>query len=116
MQFITTKYHGPTNTRQARVMATTSSGIRLPFIYDHALNRNKNHNEAAKALATRLNWYGTWVAGQSDKFNVYICLPRDDEQVNQFVVVEPDEAPACTRTGQHRDTGRGVCCDCGVAL
>jgi hypothetical protein len=21
--------------------------------------------------------------------------------------------PACTKTGQHRDTGRGVCCDCG---
>jgi hypothetical protein len=26
------------------------------------------------------------------------------------------ETASCITTGQHRDTGRGVCCDCGAAL
>lgn len=31
-------------------------------------------------------------------------------------IYEDEEEPDCVRTGHHRDTGRGVCADCGKAL
>lgn len=88
MQFIRTKYHGATNTRGSRIIATTSSGTRKSFSYDHALNAEANHREAAKMLATNLNWDGQWIAGHGEDGNVYVCMPESWEQQDGFTVAE----------------------------
>ena len=56
MQAITTKYHGPTNSRGSRITATTESGIKHSQSYKHELNADENHADAAEALARRLGW------------------------------------------------------------
>jgi hypothetical protein len=62
-QSIATKYHGPTNTRGSRCKATSSSGLSLTVEWDDQLNSDDNHLAAAKALALKLGWRGSWVAG-----------------------------------------------------
>lgn len=71
MYAIETYFIAPTNTRGARIKARvmegrTSDGAparSLTLPWDHALGPVTNHQEAAKALATRLGWSGQWVSG-----------------------------------------------------
>jgi hypothetical protein len=62
-QSISTKYHGPTNTRGSKVIATSASGHRLSLEWDDALNNDENHTAAAMALANKLQWTGAWHGG-----------------------------------------------------
>lgn len=62
MQAIETRYLGPTNTRGARIKATSASGISRTVPYDHAENSEGAHWQAAKALAESLGWSGYWAA------------------------------------------------------
>lgn len=55
MQAITTRYHGPTNTRGSRVSARCQAG-RVTLNWDDALNQDQNHDRAALALARKLGW------------------------------------------------------------
>lgn len=57
MQAIQTKYHGPTNTKGARISARSDGG-RLTVGYDHALDAEGNHKAAARLLAEKLHWIG----------------------------------------------------------
>ena len=59
-QAIITKFHGPTNTRCARISARAAAD-RIFVSYEYG-NRDP-HGIAAEALARKLEWYGTWVAG-----------------------------------------------------
>jgi hypothetical protein len=59
-QAITTKYHGPTDSRGSRISATAMAG-KLFISYDYG--NEDQHHRAACALARKLEWYGTWVAG-----------------------------------------------------
>lgn len=61
-QAIVTRYHGPTDTRGARVSATAAGG-RLVLPYDYAGEAYDNHAAAALALAAKLKWDGSWVGG-----------------------------------------------------
>lgn len=55
-QAIVTKYLSPTNTRGARVKATAQAGsVTIPW--DHALNSEDNHTEAARRLMERYSWH-----------------------------------------------------------
>ena len=54
-QAITTRYLGPTNHRGSRILATCSAG-RLTHDWNHALNTEDNHREAAQALIAKLGW------------------------------------------------------------
>lgn len=57
MQAIETKYVGPTNTRGARIIATTGSGHhKLTIPYPHELSGEACHEAAAVELATKLGW------------------------------------------------------------
>ena len=58
MKAITTKYHGPTNTRGSRVSASDSDGNRVSIPYDHALDSEEIHRKAAVALCARMKWPG----------------------------------------------------------
>lgn len=74
MQTITTKYLGATNTKQARVRATSTSGISIIVKWNWELDTEDNHNEAAIALCNKLGWSGTFYCGAAEKGkgNVYV--------------------------------------------
>ncbi len=55
MQAIQTTYHGPTNTRGARIVARCDAG-RLSVPWDYSVDGPLNHYQAAYALARKLGW------------------------------------------------------------
>lgn len=62
-QSIATHYVGPTNTKGARIIATTTSGIRHIIGYPYDLSDELGHRKAAEELAAKLNWTGKLIAG-----------------------------------------------------
>jgi hypothetical protein len=52
---ITTRYHGPTNTRGARVTASDEDN-RITLSWDHEVGSQENHDAAARALCVKLDW------------------------------------------------------------
>ncbi len=72
MQTIRTKYVGPSNTRGSRIIATTTSGIRKVYPYDHRMNSEGNHTGAAWRLAESLGWKGSYQGGHTDKGMVFV--------------------------------------------
>lgn len=58
MQVITTKYLGPTNTRESRIKATSSSGLSVTIPLDHSMSMTGRHTKAALALARNMGWTG----------------------------------------------------------
>jgi hypothetical protein len=59
---ITTKFHGPTNTRGSRVSATNGTE-RVTLHWNHGIDVPSNHTAAAEALARKLEWQGSWHIG-----------------------------------------------------
>lgn len=57
MQTVETRYHGPTNTRGARISATSSDGVRVFVPYDHSLEARDCHAEAVHALRKKMGWW-----------------------------------------------------------
>lgn len=55
MQAITTRYLGPTNHRGSRIVAQCAAR-RIIVDWDHALNAEDNHKEAARRLIAQLGW------------------------------------------------------------
>lgn len=88
MKAITTTYHGPTNTRGARVIADDGDGNRVTVPYDSARNRDANHRHAAAALCHKLQWIGTLVQGETKEGPVFVFLDeaRGDWKGNAFDV------------------------------
>lgn len=67
-QGINTRYLGPTNARGSRIKATARKASALGKEMSHTQqygygNTEEEHTSAAKALATKLGWVGTWVGG-----------------------------------------------------
>ena len=56
LQTIKVKYLGPTNSRGARVKASTAHGDSVTLDYDYGLNGSQNFDNAALKLATNLGW------------------------------------------------------------
>lgn len=63
---ITTKYHGPTETRGARIVATAHDGAKKvrTWAYDHSISATQNHHAAAMAwvIDNRPEWC-IWAEG-----------------------------------------------------
>jgi hypothetical protein len=55
---ITTKYHGPTETRGARVVASDEDGNRVSIPYQYELSGKDVHRKAAVALCDKMHWTG----------------------------------------------------------
>ena len=74
MQYIKTKYMGPTNHRGSRVKAVLSYGkTSITVSYDHALSSFDNHKTAALALIAKLDWGGSrYCAGSADDHYVFV--------------------------------------------
>lgn len=89
---IFTKYIGPTNTQGSRVKAYTGDTAPGKTRADYvtisgggAVTR-ETHIEAAKMLAERLGWDGTWIAGGHGGGD-YVFVRSGDDRDN-FAVVE----------------------------
>lgn len=92
---ITTRYHGPTNTRGSRIKAlarkaetwgdTHHKEMSLTDSWDHAHSIEENHARVAKLLATKLGWAGVYVAGAlpDGTGNVFVCVTntRDEDEL-----------------------------------
>lgn len=72
MATIQTRYHGPTNTRGARISAFTPDGQKVTIPYDHGAS--DSHEQAFLALCRKLGWEGEWHCGGSidRRGNVYV--------------------------------------------
>jgi len=62
MKAIVVKYHGPTNTRGSRLVASAEGVKSLSMPFDHG--DTCPEAAPAKALAIRYGWTGTYVAGK----------------------------------------------------
>ncbi len=84
MQYIKTKYLGPTNFRGSRVKASASwCPTTITISWADADNSDDNHRAAAaKMLVQKLGWHGCWVEGGGVDGNVYVCT----EGAGAFVV------------------------------
>ena len=71
-QSIETKYVGPTNHRESRVIATTPGKHRRVHHSDYALGIEGNHFAAAEALRAELEWPSI-KAGASTKAGYAWC-------------------------------------------
>lgn len=55
MQAILTKYHGPTNTKPARITAYCAGG-KVRVSYEHELTTDDAHRRAAMRLIEKMKW------------------------------------------------------------
>jgi hypothetical protein len=74
MKAITTRYHGPTNTRGSRITASDEDGNRVTVGYDHALSGEAVYRVAAEALCTKMGWTGGLVAGSIKHGYVFVFV------------------------------------------
>lgn len=74
MKAITTKYHGPTNTRGARYSATDNDGHKVTVSIDYALSSEGNHNAVALAFCKKMNWQGELAVGSLANEHVYVFI------------------------------------------
>jgi len=74
-QAIITKYLGPTNFRGARVKATAEAGS-VTVSWDYELDPPANHAVAAKMLAEKYGWPGTWHGGATAPGYVFVTEER----------------------------------------
>ena len=72
MKAIVTKYHGPTDTRGARISATDEDGNRVTIGYPHELSGEAVHRAAAEALKAKMGWSGTLDAGAIKRGYVFV--------------------------------------------
>jgi hypothetical protein len=74
-QAISTKYFGPSNVNGSRVKAQAAAGS-ITLHWDHSLNPEQNHVQAALALAEKLKWDGCYYAGATHNSSgyVFVCV------------------------------------------
>lgn len=78
MKTITTKYHGPTNTRGSRISASDGDN-RLSISYPYELNHDQAHMKAARQLCEKLNWKGTLQGGSTKDGMVWCFIDPQDQ-------------------------------------
>lgn len=72
MKAITTKYHGPTNTRGSRISASDSDGNRASIPYPRELSGDDCHALAAAALCKKMGWTGKLISGGTSRGVVFV--------------------------------------------
>lgn len=74
MKAIKTSYHGPTNTKGSRIIASDSLGNRVTVPVDYSLDTEAMHMEAAKMLCQKMAWQGKIQGGwfDDDMFWVFV--------------------------------------------
>lgn len=72
MKAITTRYHGPTNTRGARISARDLDGNRATISYPYDLSGEAVHRAAADQLCAKMGWTGRLVGGAVARGYVFV--------------------------------------------
>ena len=82
MKSIQTKYLGPTTFRGSRIKAYAEGGAAITVSYDYE-NNEIAHDRAARALAEKMDWSGTYVRGGAadGRGNVYVNVGDVDPNV-----------------------------------
>lgn len=82
-QAITTRWFGPTNSKESRVKATADAGsLTVPWQYD--LSVYDNHLAAAMKLARKLEWFGDWVGGGLPGDKGYVFTSADENTIHRL--------------------------------
>jgi hypothetical protein len=76
LKAITTKYHGPTNTKGSKVSAVDGDGNRVRLGWDNTLNGTENHHAAAIALCDKMGWKGELIGGAIKVGYVWVFAPK----------------------------------------
>ena len=71
---IVTKYTGATNTRGARIWASTSDGHRVSISYPYELSGEACHKKAAEALCEKMGWKGQLAGGGLKNGYVFVFV------------------------------------------
>lgn len=74
MKAIETRYHGPTDTKGARITATDGDGHRLTIAYPYELSGEACHRHAAEALCRKLGWTGELAGGSTARGYVFVFV------------------------------------------
>lgn len=85
MQTITTSYKGPTNTRGSRIMAKSWLKSKA-FAWDHALNSEANHKQAAQQLVDVLNAQRLQCGDPAYKWSIVASGSMPDGKGNAYVI------------------------------
>jgi hypothetical protein len=85
MKAITVKYHGPSNIRGSRIIASDLDGNRVTLSYDCALSAEDNQRLAAQALCQKMGWDGTLAHGSIKGAEVFVFV----EGRSTFEIKEP---------------------------
>ena len=84
-QAIQTKYLAATNVRGSRIKATAAAGS-ITLHFDSGLNSEANHVRAARQLAERYGWEGTWHGGSIPGTSGYAFVLASDDPRDGFKV------------------------------
>ena len=63
MKAITTRYFGPSTVKGSRIKATEPGGVYIFHGYRSEFSSEENHEAAAHALCSKLNWRGKKLVG-----------------------------------------------------
>ena len=72
---IETRFHGPTNSRGARITATAVKN-RITVSYPYELSGEDCHRVAAEALCAKMKWPGKLIGDGTAKGYVFIFADR----------------------------------------
>lgn len=89
MKAIRTKYHGPTNTRGARITASDEDGNKCTIPYPYELSGEAVHKSAATALCKKMGLRGELVGGSLK--DGYVFVFSADRQENEAPVIHQVE-------------------------
>jgi len=74
MKAIVTTYHGPTDTRGSRIVASDSDNNRASIPYPHELSGEACHRKAADALCAKMGWKGELIGGGLKNGYVFVFV------------------------------------------
>lgn len=111
---IETVYHGHTETKPARVVATDSDNNRIIITDDHhshvGLDSEQGHRRAAEALRDKMGWTGELIGGGTKRGYVWVFLPDErimfeQSAITQLVILRNDAEMALSGQWDRSDDG-----------
>lgn len=85
MQVIETRYHGATNSRPARIIATPSgNSVTQAVISRDSASDDDNiaHGEAARVLAGKMGWRGEMIGGHTRDGMVWVFVAEQSPRIH----------------------------------
>lgn len=108
MKAIITKFIPCTNTKGAKIKATTGKGGQSLIInYPHELSTDEAHRAAAQALCDKMKWPGNLIDGGLETGEqVFVFEPRSHAAALQAL----KDLTRVFQDGRHHTTGNPYCC------